>query len=112
MMRSSAYTQFCSSVIFPLHERIKRHESTARRRALEESQWWSSERLEAHRVSRLRRFLTSIAATVPYYNRVFRGIAFDPVSIRGVSDLAALPLLTEDLIRVNTDDLKAPGAVG
>src|SRR5207237_5696590 len=39
-------------------------------------------------------------------------IALDPVSIRGVSDLAALPFLTKDLIRANIDDLKAPGAVG
>ena len=55
----SPYTWFCSTLLFPLHERMKRHESTQRRRGLEESQWWSSDRIEAHRIARLQRFLTT-----------------------------------------------------
>jgi phenylacetate-CoA ligase len=108
----SPYTWLCSSFLFPLHERIKRHESTARRHALEESQWWPPERIEAHRVERLKEFLTSIAARVPYYDRLFRTIGFDPKSVRAVTDLSVLPFLTKDLIRSNTEELKARGAVG
>ena len=61
----SAYTAFCSSVLFPLHERIKRHDTSARRRALEHSQWWPRERIEDERLERLRSFLADVAVTVP-----------------------------------------------
>ena len=108
----SAYTAFCSSVLFPLHERIKRHDTSARRRALEQSQWWPRERIEDERLERLRRFLADVAVTVPYYERIFRQNAFDPAGVRSLDDLAAIPFLTKALIRANTESLKARGATG
>lgn len=107
---ASAYTALCSAVLFPLHELAKRHDSTARRRALEQSQWWPLERMERHRVERLRDFLCAVSTAVPYYEELFRERAFDPRSIRAVGDLAAIPLLTKALIRSNMERLKARGA--
>jgi phenylacetate-CoA ligase len=108
----SAYTRLCSSVLFPLHERVKRHQSTLRKRALEESQWWPYERIERYRLSRLRQFLLAIARTVPYYERLFHSTGFDPAGVHALTDLAALPFLTKALIRSNSSDLKARGATG
>ena len=108
----SAYTLLCASVLFPLHEQIKHHDSTARRRALEESQWWPPERLERRRLERLREFLRTVAATVPYYAQLFRHSAFDPASVHALADLAAIPFLTKTLIRSNIEALKARGAAG
>lgn len=108
----SAYTALCSAVLFPLHERIKRHDSSARLRALEQSQWWPAERVERHRLERLREFLGTVAVTVPYYEQLFRGSAFDPASVRALPDIAAIPFLTKALIRSNTEALKARGATG
>jgi phenylacetate-CoA ligase len=108
----SAYTSLCSSVLYPLHERIKRHDSTARRRALEQSQWWSPERIKHHRLERLRHFLGAVASTVPYYEQLFRHSAFEPASIHTLADLAAIPFLTKAVIRSNTEALKARGATG
>jgi phenylacetate-coenzyme A ligase PaaK-like adenylate-forming protein len=109
-LRSGAYTVFCSRLLFPLHELAKRHDSTARRRALEESQWWAAERIEEHRVRRLREFLSGVASNVPYYAALFRTSGFDPRGLRGVADLAAIPFLTKALIRSNTEALKARDA--
>ena len=106
----SAYTALCSTVLFPLHERLKGHDSPARLRALEQSQWWSPERIEQHRLDRLREFLRTIGATVPYYATLFRSAGFDPAGVRALSDLRAVPLLTKALIRANTEALKARGA--
>src|SRR5262249_49292664 len=108
--RKSAYTAFCAKVLFPLHEAIKGHNSTARLRALEQSQWWSPERIERHRLQRLREFLSTVALTVPYYETLFRSIAFDPAGLRTLTDLSAVPLLTKDIIRANTTALKARDA--
>ena len=41
------YTQFVSGLLFPLHERLKKHSSVAVREAMEEFQWWDAARLEA-----------------------------------------------------------------
>jgi phenylacetate-CoA ligase len=95
-----------------LHERIKRHDSTARRRALEQSQWWSPERLEGYSLERLREFLCTVATTVPYYEKLFRSIAFNPAGVRTLADLTAVPLLTKAIIRSNTEALKARSATG
>ncbi len=108
----STYTSLCSSALFPLHEWIKRHDSTARRRAIEQSQWWPPERIERHRLERLREFLRIVAATVPYYGQLFRSSAFDPASIRALADLAAIPFLTKSIIRSNPEALKARSITG
>src|SRR5262249_36184878 len=99
-------------LLFPLHERAKRHDSTERRQALEISQWWPAERLEQYRVERLREFLSAVGATVPHYAELFRDLQFDPRGIRAVTDLAAIPFLTKQVIRSNTERLKARGATG
>jgi phenylacetate-CoA ligase len=108
----SAYTAWCSNVLFPLHELIKRHDSTARRRALERSQWWSPETIERYRLERSREFLRAVATSVPYFQKLFRSISFDPERVRSLSDLAAIPFLTKSIIRSNIEELKARGATG
>ena len=105
----SLYTKFCSGVLFPLHERLKQHDSVARRRQLEQSQWWPIERLENYRLERLRAFLKQVAERVPYYRAQFAEAGFDPSSITSVSDLARLPLLGKAEIRANVEALKADG---
>lgn len=105
----SLYTRLASGLLFPLHERLKGHDSVAVRRRLEESQWWSHARLEVYRVERLRSFLKGIGQTVPFYRKLFADIGFDPASVQSLADLSALPLLTKSIIRGNVDALKAEG---
>ena len=50
-------TRLVSGLVFPLQERLKKHSTVADRRAMEDSQWWPRERLEALRVQRLRALL-------------------------------------------------------
>ena len=80
------YTSLCSSVLFPLHEALKRHHSRARMRELEQSQWWPAERIERHRVERLKKFLGAVASTVPYYEELFRSTGFDPAGVSSAAD--------------------------
>ena len=39
------YTRLVSGLLFPLHERLKRHDSVAVRRRMEAEQWWHAERI-------------------------------------------------------------------
>ncbi|OYV02102.1 MAG: capsule biosynthesis protein CapK [Burkholderiales bacterium PBB5] len=100
------WTQFASSVLFPLHERLKRHSTVAVRRGLEQSQWWSPEQLQALQVQRLRALLTQAGQHVPYYRALFARLQFDPASVTQVADLQRLPCLTKADIRANGDALR------
>lgn len=105
------YTRLVSSLLFPLHERLKRHDSVRLRRAMEQSQWWPRERLEQLQLERLRALLTQ-AADVPYWRGLFERLGFEPGKVRQLSDLQALPLLDKTTIRANVEAMKHPGAVG
>ncbi len=104
------YTPIASGLLFPMHEWAKGHRSVALRRQLERSQWWPRERLEAHRVERLRGFLQQIGQSVPYYRELFASERFVADELQSVTDLSRLPFLTKALIRAHCDALKASGA--
>lgn len=109
---SGLYTRFTSGVLFPLHERLKRHDSVAVRRSLEASQWWPPERLEALRVERLRALLTQAGQHVPYYRELFAEARFDPAAVASVADLQRLPFLTKAVVRAQGERLRHEQAEG
>lgn len=108
----SLYTRICSSLLFPLQERLKHHSTVAVRRSLEQTQWWTPEQLAQLQLQRLRALLQGAAASVPYYQQLFRQLDLDVKQIQSLADLQRLPFLTKALIRENFDALKANGAQG
>jgi phenylacetate-CoA ligase len=105
----SLYTTMCSKLLFPLHERLKGHDSVARRKSLEISQWWTTEQISAFQARRLQQFLVDIGQHVPYYQRLFRRLNFDPTNVQSIEALQKLPLLTKPDVRENLDNIKAVG---
>jgi phenylacetate-CoA ligase len=101
-----------SGALFHLHERLKRHGSVAVRKTMEHSQWWSSERIEALQIERLRALLTNAEARVPYYRGVFGQLGFRAQDLSTLDDLRSLPFLTKPIIRANIEALKAENATG
>ena len=106
------YTSLVSSLIFPLHERLKGHGTVRVRRGLEQTQWWPAERLAALQADRLRALLVDVGANVPYYRELFARLGFDPSAVRTVGDLRALPFLTKPVIRAHSDALRHEQARG
>jgi phenylacetate-CoA ligase len=100
------YTRLVSHLLFPLHERLKRHETVAVRRDMEAVQWWPTEHLEQLQLQRLRAFLQDVGSQVPYYRDLFAQLAFDPSAVSSVADLQRLPLLDKATIRAHTDALR------
>lgn len=101
------YTQLCSSVLFPLHERLKGHRSTHLRRELERTQWWTARKITELQVERTRRFLVEAGSSVPYYRALFARTHFEPQRIRTVHDIQCLPFLDKVTIRAHLADLKS-----
>jgi phenylacetate-CoA ligase len=107
----SLYTSAISGLVFPLHERLKRHSTVAIRRRMERTQWLKPEQISALQAERLRTLLIS-ATEVPYWRDLYAGLKFNPRSVNGVHDLKALPLLDKATIRAHTDAMKHPQARG
>lgn len=107
---SGAYTRLCSSLLFPMQERLKGHGSVAMLRDLERTQWLAPRGIEDVQLQRLRAFLQGVGRHVPYYRELFRHHGFDPAAVGSAADLRALPFLDKATIRANVDALKSDTA--
>ena len=111
-MTTGTYTRLVSGFLFPVHEKLKGHSTVAARRELQESQWWSPERIETLQLERLRALLIHAGDHVPYYRAMFRDMSFDPRDLDSCAGLQQLPFLTKADIRKNAEALKSEKAVG
>jgi len=106
----SWYTKLVANGIFPIHERLKKHNTVEIKNAMEASQWWSREQILDFQDLRLQKLMHSVYEHVPYYKKVFDQLEIKPNDIKSVADLAKLPFLTKTIIRENSDDLRADNA--
>ncbi len=74
---------------------------------LEESQWWSRDRILELQDQRLSQLLQHAYQSVPYYRRIFDGRGIKPADIKCCRDLIKLPVLNKRLIRENFSDITA-----
>ncbi|HEY1089676.1 MAG TPA: phenylacetate--CoA ligase family protein, partial [Burkholderiaceae bacterium] len=102
---SSVYTKLVSSLLFPLHEQLKKHDSVARRRELERSQWLRPDELRLLQLQRLNAMLARTRLHVPYYRD-----RLPALPLQSLAELATLPLLTKALIRANVEAMKSEQA--
>ena len=73
---------------------------------LQESQWWSKEKLEEYQMRQLEKLLKHAYINVPYYRRVFDERGLKPKDIQDFDDLQKLPYLTKDEFRDNFNNKK------
>lgn len=108
--KTDLYTLLVSGLLFPLHERFKKHDSVAVRKEMELSQWWDEKRLRELQLAKLCQLFAHVQTHVPYYHGLFAEIGFRAEDFRSLSDLARLPFLDKSKIRSNIEALKSKGA--
>ncbi|MFK8027214.1 MAG: phenylacetate--CoA ligase family protein [Gammaproteobacteria bacterium] len=104
---SDIYTSMASGVLFPIHERLKKHTTVSARKQLEESQWLTPSELEQLQIKRLRELLIHANEHVGYYKNLFKQHHFEPEKIDSLAALTQLPLLTKSIIREHSEQLKS-----
>ena len=109
---TALYTRFVSNALFPLQEKLKKHDTVRVHREMEASQWLPRERILDLQLTRLKALLQDVAGHVPYYRDLFARTGFDPAAVRSLADLQALPFLTKAEIRAHSDALRADDAKG
>jgi phenylacetate-CoA ligase len=67
---------------------------------LQESQWWSTEKLEEYQMQQLSKLLDHGYKNVPYYRRVFDERGLKPAHIQDFDDLAKLPYLEKGTVHL------------
>ncbi|HEY2405461.1 MAG TPA: hypothetical protein VGI10_05650 [Polyangiaceae bacterium] len=104
-----AYGALFGKVLLPLWDRAIRGRSTLEYLAyLERSQWFAREEREREDARALRKVLCYAGENVPYYRELFRAHAFDPRGLESTADLAALPVLTREIVCERYQDLVDP----
>lgn len=102
---ASLYTKICSAIIFPLHEKLKRHHSVALFKDLERTQWFSPEQIQDLQQNNLCSFLTRITRDVPWYKEQFSKLNLSPATFT-LADLQKIPRLDKPTLRANVDKFK------
>ncbi len=111
-MSVHVYRNLVAGLLFPLQERLKRHNTVRVRQQMDQSQWWPAERIAGLQLQRLRALLTDVGTHVPFYRALFAELKFDPAALQSVADLRRLPLLDKSVIRANTSSMKRDQATG
>jgi phenylacetate-CoA ligase len=72
---------------------------------LQESQWWSREKLEEYQMQQLSKLLHHAYENVPYYRRIFEERGLTPRNIQSIDALRQLPLLSKSDIENRKHEL-------
>ena len=94
-------------VLYPLWV-LKNQSSRLRYLAsLEESQFWSRERLADHQWSCFRQIFTHAYETCPYYREKFRKAGVAPADLRSRADIHRVPAISKEEIQDNRDQMNS-----
>jgi len=103
------YPFVAKHVLAPTFDRLRGTATMRCLAELEQTQWWSRDRIMELQSQRLQTLVTHAYETVPYYQRVFDERQLKPQHIQTPGDLAKLPELTKALMRGNFAHLLARG---
>lgn len=104
---ASAQNLLCD--VWGLKLRHERFNSTFehRLRQLRESEWWAPERIAEYQDAQTRALVREAYEHVPFHRDRMRAAGITPADIRGVSDLALLPVMTKADVREHGERIRS-----
>jgi phenylacetate-CoA ligase len=103
----SIYSSIYRNILIPLHGAVRQRQYVPVRDSLEESQWWSREKLLDFQWQELRRLLEHAFRSSPYYQEKYRRAGIALSDIRTREDFARLPILTRAEVNEHRERLCA-----
>lgn len=89
------YPYLLRHVLYPLYERLSGRRLLDKLAFLEETQWWSREKITEYQWQKTKRLLLHVFKNNAFYRSRFDQAGLHPDHIRDFSDLAKLPILTK-----------------
>jgi len=91
--------------IYPLYYWKNGDKRLSRLKELEESQYFSKQKLESLQLSRLKKIIDYAYKHTSYYHELMRSVDLKPSDIGQLKDIEKLPILTKSLIQSNIDKM-------
>lgn len=101
------YNFVFQKAIFPVAEIFSGTSIQTKLKFLMKSQYWTRKKIEQYQNMRLQELIKHAYENVPYYRRLFNKLRLHPSDIKTKRDLTKLPLLTKQIIKENSEDLRA-----
>jgi phenylacetate-CoA ligase len=101
----SLYSNILEQALLPFYDLVRRRKYARYRAFLEQSQWWSPERLREFQWQELQRLLNHAFSTVPYYQRKYQAAGVCLGDIRTWEDFQSLPPLTRQEVNTYLQEL-------
>ena len=99
------YTHFLRNLVLPVGSRLAGYgDVMPTLQTLEDSQWWSTDRLQALQNQKLRRLIAHVYLHVPFYHDLMVGRGLSPTDFRTTDDLVKLPIVDKYVIRDHFPD--------
>ena len=91
--------------IFNLQERLLGRHSFRFQRELDESQWWSREKIESLQLQRLKKIVGVAYSKTEYWRRLMDDHGIKPQDIKTLKDVKRFPLLEKDTLRERREEM-------
>ncbi len=100
---------FCRHVVAPLWARWERSPYLKHYRQLKRQEYDPAETLRERQLAQLQGILRHADRSCPYWRDIFRETDFDVASVKSLTDLRRLPILSKNDIRTNQSAMQAAG---
>lgn len=90
-----------------IYQKLKQQHLAPTLSFLKHSQFWPYEKLRKYQFAKLKLLIEHAYDHVPYYRNVFKDYGLTPSDIRDFNNYTSLPILTKELIRMNSEALRA-----
>ena len=108
----SLYNRFLESVLLPAYYLPKGRRYSQHRRFLEQSQWWSAERLRDFQWQELQPLLAAAFEHSPFYKQKYAASGAQLGDIKNWDDFAKLPPVTREEIRQHRREMRSTAYPG
>ncbi|MBN1152061.1 MAG: phenylacetate--CoA ligase family protein [Dehalococcoidia bacterium] len=103
----SIYNTLARHIMAPTVDVLRNAHTVQSLEELEQSQWWSRERLEELQNARLRQLIVHAYEHVPYYRQLMHDRHITPSDVRTAADMHVLPVLTRQQVQQSLEDMVA-----
>jgi phenylacetate-CoA ligase len=97
------YARFLNNLAFPTVNRLRGRKGTEHLRFLQDSQWWSPEQIDQYQWTKTKSLIDLAAASVPYYQNLFKEMGAQPEDFRTWADFRRIPVLSREKIATEGD---------
>lgn len=108
-MQSPGFIRDLASTVYGIYKTRKERNSDFNRslREIREAFAWDRDHLEEVQLERLRNIFRHAIGTVPFYRELYTKNGLDSNSIRSLSDIRKLPVISKEDVRLNLEGLRS-----